>query len=140
MIVYLLVHEENDYDSGEFEVRGVYRHSEDAKASLITRTPAGRPSKAGDAHNNDCCSVMEYDVLDVPDLDIKADPPPLDPNAPQLISTALLEAMIRQASDPNPFTRFMPARGPIARVTDIEETDDGVTFKATFFERGSDAT
>jgi hypothetical protein len=121
MKVYLLIHEEDDYDS-EFEVRGVYRHSNDAKAALITKTPAGNPSKAWDAHNNSCCSVMEYDVLDAPQLDIKDDPPPPDPNAIPLIRDDVADAFVKYLLNPTWFDR------PIGRVTDIVETDEGISF------------
>ncbi len=126
MIVYLLVHERSDYDSGEFEIRGVYRHSADAKAALITKTPAGKPSKAWDAHNNSCCTVEEHDVWAAPHLDIKDDPPLPDPNATGgfLISQEMAEKMIANWGSLNPLMS-MDRSGPIGRVDEIREDAHG---------------
>jgi hypothetical protein len=61
-VVYLLVHDDRMYDTGDVEVRGVYNSREAAEQALVTRTPSGAPSQAYDAHNAGCCGVQEWNV------------------------------------------------------------------------------
>ena len=99
MNVYVVHHEDSDYDSCSSEIRGVFDTREAAEASLVTRTPAGARSRAWDAHKESCCSVREWEVQTLPRPDVQHDPQPFaGPSAGQLIPDALVDDLIRFAS------------------------------------------
>lgn len=103
MKVYVLWHDDRMYDMGTTEIRGVYRNERDAQSALVSLTPAGRPSKAWDTHNADCCSVEEWELEESPRLDIKEDDPPLtgDP----LIPRDIVDQFINLNLQVNPYRR-----------------------------------
>ena len=103
MSVYLLIHDDRMYDMGDSYVRGVYRERATAEAAIVTRTASGAPSKAWAAHNESCCGVQEFDLLDTPETDVREDDPPFDATAGGVIPQGVLDAMAAQAAKPMPF-------------------------------------
>lgn len=96
MNVYVLFHDDRYYDMGDAYIRAVFLHEKDAHTSITTRTASGARSKAWDAHNEDCCSVLMFGPFDEAQIERKEDPPPPDPNAVRgisLISRDVIEAM-----------------------------------------------
>lgn len=64
MTVYLLVHTDHRGWEPRSKVLAVYASLIDANNARITRTPAGRRSTAWGAHNEDCCQVLEMDLIE----------------------------------------------------------------------------
>ena len=98
--VWLLVHDDRSYDMGDTYVRGAFATREAAEASIVTRTPAGRRSRAFLAHDEWCCSVDEWTVEEVAVIETKEDDPP--PTGPGLIRPDFMEQVIEQYAKPMP--------------------------------------
>lgn len=60
MEVWIVIH--SSFDATE--VREVYATEGLAKANLVTRTPSGRRSTALGAHDECCCEVEEWTVVE----------------------------------------------------------------------------
>jgi hypothetical protein len=89
--VYIIEHDDG-IDAG-YSINGVYLTREAADASVVTRTASGARSRAYCAHNENCCSVTEYEVLDAPTLTVMEDPPDV-PQGPGVIPDALVESIL----------------------------------------------
>jgi hypothetical protein len=66
MKVWLVIHDDREYDMGDTYVCGVYSTEKAANESVVSRTPSGRRSTSFGAHNEDCCGVTEFEVLTEP--------------------------------------------------------------------------
>lgn len=104
-VVYLLQHDDAYYDMGDVYVRGVFARKEDAEASIVTLTKSGNKSRAYGAHDENCCSVVEWDVEESPETDVQEDPPPakLDDS---IIPQAFIEELAAQTAAPSPFRQM----------------------------------
>lgn len=92
MRVYLLNHDDRMYDMGDSYVRGVYATRGLAEADIVTRTPSGARSTRWDAHNESCCGVEDWDVLEAEKSDVKeGEPPYSDDNGGRLIPDSLAQ-------------------------------------------------
>lgn len=75
--VWLLIHDDRHYDMGDMAVRGAYATAEAATSAIVTRTPSGQRSRAWAAHDENCCSVEEFEIEHEPQIDTKEDDPPM---------------------------------------------------------------
>lgn len=96
MNVYILIHDDGDYDS-QSEIRGVFATAEAAEASLVTRTASGRPSRAWGAHTANCCSVESWDVATEPVMDGREDDPVVPQTGGLLIPQNMEAEIMRMA-------------------------------------------
>lgn len=62
MTVWIIIH--SDFPSATTPVREVFATEELAKRDLVTRTPSGRRSTALDAHDERCCKIEEWTVVE----------------------------------------------------------------------------
>lgn len=114
--VYVLIHD--DLPDGGYELRGVYATEKAARDSLITLTEAGEPTHSMFAHDRYCCYVEQRPVLSSPQIDVRKDDPPIDPNSPfgQMLKQAVdaIEAAAQSSLRVGPFRILTaePTAGP----------------------------
>ena len=92
-VVWVLEHNDREYDMGDTYVRGIYASEEAARASVDSGN-----------HDFDCCSVEDWFVLDrASPLEPKPVPPdPATQTGGSLIPEAFLQGLTEQALRPLP--------------------------------------
>lgn len=102
MNVYLLIHDDREYDMGDTYVRGVYQSSGDAEAAVVTRTASGARSRAYEAHDEHCCSVAEREILTATVPDAREDDPLVPQTGGAIIPESFIESYIRTVRAKSP--------------------------------------
>ena len=59
LTVWLLIHDDREYDMGDTYVVGVYLTKALAEDKIVSRTPSGAKSRAWRAHDDLCCGVTD---------------------------------------------------------------------------------
>lgn len=127
--VYLLIHDDRDYDMGDKYVRGVYATEAAAKEAVATRTPSGAISRRFDAHSEYCCDVEAFDLLDESVLDVRRDLVPWANTGGHLIPEAVAEQLAAKA-ERGAFLDHVRAVGDQVAADLGAELGENVTFES----------